>query len=169
MTTTVDFPTVDFPDAVDDESTPPVMAAAVAAPFHHRARHAIRRPDNWRQLFRFLCVGTTGYMVNLAVFAASVHVLSIDYKIASVIAFVFGCANNFWWNRHWTFDASHHHPAKQGMRFLLVSLLVFGFAYVILVGLVHTTGMDKVLAQAIANVAATPLSFVAQKLWSFQA
>ena len=55
------------------------------------------------------------------------------------------------------------------MRFFLVSLLVFGFAYAVLVVLVSGFGMEKVLAQALANIAATPLSFVAQKLWSFRA
>jgi putative flippase GtrA len=165
MTSTIDIPTLDY----DTGEQPAVPLQSLPLPLRHRAHHAIRRPDNWRQLFRFLCVGTTGYLVNLAVFAGCIHLLSIDYKIASVFAFIAGCTNNFWWNRHWTFDASHHHPVKQGMRFFLVSLLVFGFAYVILVGLVHATGIDKVLAQAIANIAATPLSFVVQKLWSFQA
>ena len=134
-----------------------------------RLKHGVRRPSNWKQLLRFLCVGASGYAVNLTVFAACVHLIGIDYRLASVIAFLFGCANNFWWNRHWTFDAKHHHPGEQGLRFFLVSLLVFGFAYAMLVALVSTTGMDKVLAQAIANAAATPLSFTAQKLWSFRA
>jgi dolichol-phosphate mannosyltransferase len=97
-----------------------------------------------------------------------VHVLGIDYRVAAVIAFLAGCTNNFWWNRHWTFDARHEHPAHQGVRFFLVSLLVFGFAYAILVALV-SAGVEKVLAQAIANICATPLSFLAQKLWSFRA
>ena len=48
---------------------------------------------------RFLCVGASGYAVNLTVFAVSVHLIGVDYRIASVVAFLFGCANNFWWNR----------------------------------------------------------------------
>jgi putative flippase GtrA len=136
---------------------------------HLRFLHGARKPHNWKQLVRFLCVGASGYTVNLAAFAICVHVLKIDYRIASVVAFLFGCANNFWWNRHWTFEARHQHAGHQGLRFFLVSLLVFGLAYGILVALVSTTGMEKVLAQAIANIAATPLSFLAQKLWSFRA
>ena len=97
------------------------------------------------------------------------HIAGIDYRVSAVFAFLAGCANNFWWNRHWTFDARHEHPGFQAVRFFLVSLLVFGFAYAVLVALVSLTGMEKVLAQALANIAATPLSFVAQKLWSFRA
>ena len=136
---------------------------------HIRFRHGVRHPKNQKQAIRFLCVGASGYAVNLAVFALCVHALQIDYKVASVIAFLFGCANNFWWNRHWTFDAREEHPSIQGMRFFLVSLIVYAFSYAILVALVSITGMEKVLAQAIANAAATPLSFLAQKLWSFKA
>ena len=78
-------------------------------------------------------------------------------------------ANNFWWNRHWTFGAKQDHPIVQGARFFAVSLLAFGFSYLILVGLVSGVGLSKVLAQAIAIAAATPLNFVGQKLWSFRA
>jgi dolichol-phosphate mannosyltransferase len=49
-----------------------------------------------------------------------------------------------------------------------VSLVAFGFSYVVLVGLVSGLGVTKVLAQAIAIAAATPLNFVGQKLWSFK-
>ena len=136
---------------------------------HLRFRHGVRKPHNWKQLVRFLCVGTSGYIVNLTTFAICVHALKIDYHVGAVIAFLAGCANNFWWNRHWTFSALHDHPVYQGVRFFFVSLLVFGFAYAVLVALVSITGMEKVLAQAIANVAATPMSFLAQKLWSFRA
>jgi dolichol-phosphate mannosyltransferase len=77
--------------------------------------------------------------------------------------------NNFWWNRHWTFSAKQDHPVRQGARFFAVSLVAFGFTYVVLVSLVDGAGTAKVIAQAIAIAAGTPLSFVGQKLWSFRA
>jgi putative flippase GtrA len=148
---------------------PDELTTTVELPFRARVRHGIRRTHNWVQLMRFAAVGATGYVVNLAVFAVCVHVFAIDYRLSAVIAFVVSVANNFWWNRHWTFDAKHHHPADQAARFFAVSLLTFGFTYVILVGLVSSTGMEKVFAQAIAIAAGTPLSFLGQKLWSFRA
>jgi dolichol-phosphate mannosyltransferase len=97
-----------------------------------------------------------------------VHAIGIDYRISSVIAFVVSVINNFWFNRHWTFGARHEHPMFQAARFFTVSLITFGFTYVILITLVGA-GMPKVVSQAIAIVAATPLSFIGQKLWSFRA
>jgi putative flippase GtrA len=49
-----------------------------------------------------------------------------------------------------------------------VSLVAFGFSYVILVSLVDGAGTAKIVAQAISIAAATPLSFIGQKLWSFR-
>jgi putative flippase GtrA len=149
MTTTVDFP-------------------AVPLSLRGRFRDGVRQTQNWIQLVRFAAVGASGYVVNLAVFAACVHLIGIDYRLASVAAFIVSVANNFWLNRHWTFDAREQHPAHQGARFFAVSLVVFGFTYAILVALVGA-GMVKVLAQAIAIVTGTPLSFIGQKLWSFRA
>jgi putative flippase GtrA len=133
-----------------------------------RVRHGLRHPHNWLQFGRFGAVGATGYVVNLGVFAACVHLLGIDYHLSAVIAWVVSVLNNFVLNRHWTFDAKHHHPGLQALRFFVVSLVAFGFTYVVLVALVDA-GMMKVAAQAIAIVAGTPLSFVGQKLWSFRA
>jgi dolichol-phosphate mannosyltransferase len=148
---------------------PDDLTTTVELPFRVRMRHGVRRSQNWLQLVRFLAVGASGYVVNLAVFAGSVHALGIDYRIASPLAFIVSVINNFWWNRHWTFDAKHEHPMFQGARFFAVSLVAFGFQYVMLLALVSGPGVAKVVAQAIAIVAATPLSFLGQKLWSFRA
>jgi putative flippase GtrA len=145
------------------------LTTAVALPFHHRVRLGVREPHNWLQLGRFVAVGASGYVVNLAVFAVCVHLLTINYKLAAVIAFVISVTNNFMWNRHWTFISAKAatHPARQGARFFAVSLVAFGFSYVVLVSLVDGAGTAKVVAQALSIVAATPLSFIGQKLWSF--
>jgi putative flippase GtrA len=136
---------------------------------HVRVRHGVRKPHNWLQLVRFGAVGATGYFVNLAVFALCLHLLGIDYRISAVIAWVVSVLNNFMLNRHWTFRAKQAHPVAQGVRFFAVSLVVFGFSYVLLVLLVSGLGVQtKVLAQAIAVAAGMPLNFVGQKLWSFR-
>jgi len=145
------------------------LTTTVALPFRARVRHGVRHPPNWLQLVRFATVGASGYVVNLGVFTACVHLLGIDYRLSAVIAFVVSVINNFWLNRHWTFDARDGHPIFQGARFLAVSLVAFGFTYVVLVALVSGAGMSKVVAQAIALVAGMPLSFLGQKLWSFRA
>lgn len=144
-------------------------ATSVALPLHRRVRHGMRHPANWLQLVRFAVVGASGYVINLAVFTATVHLAGIDYKIAAVLAFLVSVANNFWLNRHWTFDARGGHAGFQAVRFFTISVAAFLFSYVVLLVLVEDAHLPKVLAQAIAIVTATPLSFLGQKLWSFRA
>lgn len=147
-----------------------LSTAVVELPFHHRVRVGVRKPANWLQLIRFASVGASGYAVNLIAFAVCVHVLGIDYKVASPIAYFIATANNFFWNRRWTFGHKKQtHPVEQGLKFFAVSLVSFGVNYGVLVALVHGTGMEKVLAQAFANAVGTPVNFLGQKLWSFRA
>jgi putative flippase GtrA len=147
---------------------PEDFSTAVELPFRARVRHGVRKPQNWWQLIQFGAVGATGYIVNLVAFAICVHLLGIDYKIGAPIAFVISVINNYWWNRHWTFRTNRAHPVHQGLKFFAVSLVAFGFSYVILVSLVDGAGTAKIVAQAVSIAAATPLSFIGQKLWSFR-
>jgi putative flippase GtrA len=148
---------------------PEELTTAATLRFRTRVRHGVRHRHNWFQLGRFVAVGASGYAVNLAMFAICVHLLGIDYRLSAVIAYVVSVVNNFWLNRHWTFGARNQHPMFQAVRFFTVSLITFGFTYVVLTSLVGDAGMPKVVAQAIAIVAGTPLSFIGQKLWSFKA
>ena len=133
-----------------------------------RVHHGLRRPANWLQLVRFGLVGLSGYVVNLLVFAALVHGAGADYRLAATAAFLVAVANNFLWNRSWTFRARDGHAGFQAARFLTVSVAAFLFNLAVLHALVEVAGLAEVPAQAIAIAAATPLNFLGNKLWSFR-
>ena len=134
---------------------------------HTRVRHGLRHPHNWYQLVKFCAVGGPGYVVNPCVFAACVELLSMHHLAAATCAFAVAVANNFWWNRHWTFGAADGHAGFQAARFFTVSVAAFLFAATILEVLVSVVGVAELPAQAIAIAAATPLNFVGNKMWSF--
>jgi dolichol-phosphate mannosyltransferase len=136
-------------------------------PVHLRVRAGIREPHNWLQLIRFATVGASGYVVNLVTFALLVHAAGLDYRLAATGAFLVAVTNNFLWNRRWTFRARDGHRNTQAVRFLTVSVLAFVFNLAILWLLHGRLGVAEVPAQATAIVAATPLSFIGNKLWSF--
>ena len=85
-----------------------------------------------------------------------------------MLAFLVSVANNFWWNRHWTFDARDGHAGFQAARFLTSASSRSSSATLVLLALVEAARLPEVLAQAIAIVAATPLNFLGKKLWSFR-
>jgi putative flippase GtrA len=146
----------------------PAAPSSVELRPHTRLLHGLRRPANWLQLVRFGLVGGTGFVVNLAVYALCVRVLGIDYHASAVLAWLVAVLNNFVLNRHWTFDAGGGQARSQAIRFFLVSLVAFGFSFVLLVLLVEVGGIGKVPAQAVAVAASMPLNFVGNKLWSFR-
>jgi putative flippase GtrA len=130
-----------------------------------RAIRALRSPHNWIQLAKFGAVGTVGYVVNLAVYAA---LLGIGAHKAAVVSFVVSAANNYWWNRHWTFAHQKGHFAYQGARFFVVALIALGVNQLWLLVFLDWLGWGKIISQAVAIVLVTPLNFVGNKLWSFR-
>jgi putative flippase GtrA len=156
-------------DTLSEMPAEDMSTAVIELPFHHRVRLGIRKGHNWLQFVRFGAVGASGYAVNLISFAILVHLVGVTYWVASPIAYLLGTANNFYWNRRWTFShAREVHYRHQAWKFFAVSLLSFGVNYAVLITLVKTTGMEQVLAQAIANAVGMPVNFLGQKLWSFK-
>ena len=135
---------------------------------HLRLRAGLRKPHNWLQLVKFCAVGASGYVVNLCVFALFVGPLDAHHLVAATAAFAVAVMNNFWWNRHWTFRARSGRAGFQAARFFTVSVAAFIFAAAMLELLVSVVGVAELPAQAISIIAATPLNFIGNKMWSFR-
>ena len=145
---------------------PPVATLEPPAPLGRRAHAALRARHNWVQLVKFCIVGAVGYVLNLAVYAALIHV-GLHYLLAATCSFLVAVSNNYTWNRLWTFRDQRGHVGYQGLRFLVVAVLAY-LANLALLSTLIWIGLDEVLAQAIAIVLVTPINFVGNKLWSFR-
>jgi putative flippase GtrA len=142
-------------------------AAVAALTLRARASVALRQRHNWEQLAKFCIVGASGYAVNLAVYALLLNWANLHYSLAATGSFLVAVSNNYLWNRVWTFRHQRGHVAYQGLRFLIVSVAVYG-ANLLLLTLLVEAGVGKIVAQAIAVVFVTPLNFLGNKLWSFR-
>ena len=131
----------------------------------NRAVQALRRPHNWIQLAKFGAVGVSGYVINLGVYAL---LLGLGAHWAAAIAFVVSAANNYWWNRHWTFAHAKGHFAYQGIRFFIVSAAAFVANQFWLFVFLDWLGWGKIVSQAVSIVLVMPLNFIGNKLWSFR-
>ena len=136
------------------------------APSLARTRGALARRENWLQLIRFCLVGASGYAVNLAVYTLLLKGADVHYLVAATGSFLVAVTNNYTWNRLWTFRGQRGHVAYQGLRFLVVSTIAL-VANLLVLHLLVSSGVGKVLAQAIAIALVTPWNFVGNKLWSF--
>jgi putative flippase GtrA len=131
----------------------------------NRAVGALKLRSNWIQLAKFGAVGVTGYTVYLVLYEVF---LGIGAHKAAAIAFVVSAANNYWWNRRWTFAATKGHFGYQGMRFLAVSVVAFGANQLWLFVFLDWLGWGKFIAGAVSILLVTPLNFLGNKLWSFR-
>jgi putative flippase GtrA len=133
----------------------------------YRIGAAARRPASWWQLCKFGLVGASGYLINLAVFSVLTDSLGLHHITAAIGAFCVALANNFLWNRHWTFEPGDGHPGFQAVRFLAVSLGALLINLAVLELLVSGASMGDLPAQAIAVAVAMPFNFLGNKLWTF--
>ena len=134
---------------------------------HTRVRDGLGKRHNWVQLLRFVCVGGTGTVLNLAVFWLLAVGLDVHHLVAATVAFLVAVTNNFWLNRHWTFGAKDGHAGFQAARFFAVSVFAFAIQLSVLELFITDFGAPKLLAQAVSLVIATPFNFLGNKMWSF--
>ncbi len=125
----------------------------------------VSRAD-WHQLARFCVVGTSGVVVNLAVFSVLVKHWGVQHMVAATVSFVVAWCTNFWLNKHWTFRQHGLSIVQQGARNLIVSLVALGLNLVILYFL--EKHMSEIGAQLIAIAVVTPVNFLLNRRWSFR-
>jgi putative flippase GtrA len=133
----------------------------------YRISAAARQPEKWMQLLKFCVVGGSGYLVNLAVFALLASALGVHHLAAAVGAFVVAVSNNFFWNRHWTFEPGERPAHFQAARFFAVSVAALVVNLVVLELLISGDVVGELPAQAIAVAIAMPFNFVGNKLFTF--
>ena len=105
----------------------------------------------------------------VSVFAFSLRVLEVHYRLAYVFAFCIAVTNNFFWNRVWTFRHQKDglHVAMQGARFFAVSLMAAVAGFVLLEAFVRA-GFPKIPGEMLAVALVVPISFLGNKHWSFR-
>ena len=123
----------------------------------------------FRQLVKFGLVGATGFIINVSVFAFSLRVLEVHYRLAYVFAFCIAVTNNFFWNRVWTFRHQKDglHVAMQGARFFAVSMMAAVAGFILLEAFVRA-GFPKIPGEMLAVALVVPISFLGNKHWSFR-
>lgn len=127
----------------------------------------LRRAFSLPPFARFLCVGTSGYAVNLATFAAVLGT-GAGHRLAATAAFLLAVTNNFVWSRRWTFtDGAAAAVGPAAARFLAVAGLGFVVSLVLL-DLGVRLGAPAVLAQATSIVMVMPLSYRLNRTWTFR-
>lgn len=120
------------------------------------------------QLVRYSIIGGCGYLLAMALYGLQIAA-GVEPYTAVPAAFVANGMFNFFANRAWSFPGSGRPLRHEFTRFWIVGLVSLVVNYACLYVLYDVAGMPPVPAQALAIVAATPVGFLGNKLWSFRA
>ena len=147
----------------DTDASPALETRVIAVPVEPVRRAASSLGPTFT---RYCLVGGSGYVVNAAIFWAAARF--VPYPVAFALAFAVAATSNFCLNRRWTFAATSHRPAaSQFGRFLAVSVAALVSDLAVLSLLVEAAALPELLSALIAIGCTTPVSFGANRLWTF--
>jgi len=76
------------------------------------------------RFFRFMAVGTVGFVVDFGVFNLMISVFGVEPIVSNVISFSAAVVSNFTWNRLWTYpDSRSKKVSRQLLEFAVVNII----------------------------------------------
>lgn len=117
------------------------------------------------QIVRFSIVGVSNTVLSWVLFALAIDV-GIWYPAASAGAFAAGAINGYTLNRLWTFRAGKFH-AGGFARYVVVQLIGLGINEAVLISLVEGAHLGRLLAQIVALVCVSAVTFLLNRQWAF--
>jgi len=119
----------------------------------------------------FSLIGATGMVVDLTFVFISYDILTIPFRLARAIGFVFALTSNFLLNRKFNFPKTGHGLMQQYIRFFAVSLAGFALNWTILVYLYDTEPFfhrNYLLAAFLGIVGGLAVNFLGSKFFVFR-
>lgn len=123
---------------------------------------------SYGEIIRFAIVGTANFLIIMAVSWLLMHLFSINFYVANIVAYVLALVNNFYWNRIWVFRSTGERMGRQALMFLAA----YGIAYLVQLGviavLVQWLGVNKDLANFIVLFPFGATNFLLNKFFAFR-
>lgn len=119
-----------------------------------------------QQFFRFCVVGASGTALDFGLLLLLVELFAWHPIPAATVSFLAAVANNFYWNRQWTFEAHGQAWRPQLLLFVFVSLVGLGLNLLFL-KLFLVFHIWYVLGKACATIFVVFWNFFANRAWTF--
>jgi putative flippase GtrA len=119
------------------------------------------------QILRYGAVVAGGYLLAIAFYAGELDVGVHPYPALGV-AFVLNALFNFALLRVWAFPPSGRSVAGDLRRFGVVAAASFAVNYSCFAALYSLIGLPALVSQRLAILIAAPVTFLANRLWSFR-
>jgi putative flippase GtrA len=135
--------------------------------FIDRVLHADRRDKAVGQLIRYGIVAGSGYLLAIAFYSGELAI-GIPPYVGLGIAFVLNGLYNFALVRVWAFPPSGRSLRSDLSRFCVVAAGSFVVNYASFAVLYSAIGLGAATSQRLAILIAAPVTFFANRLWSFR-
>lgn len=119
-------------------------------------------------LVRYSLVGASGALVHFGILWFLVEILRVPVLVATSLGFVAAVANNFVWNRAWTFESAERNIRLQFTRFAFVSVCGLALNAAGMAVLVSGLRWPYLAAQAATTGIVWWWNFLANTYWTFQ-
>ena len=127
------------------------------------------------RFFKFLVVGSIGFVVDFSVFNLFRSGIGLSPEISSVISFIAAVISNFIFNRYWTYpDSRSKSPRRQFVMFFLVSLTgilirvpIITFLHGPLTNLIGLVPILEPYAQRLGENSALAIAVIIVLFWNF--
>lgn len=119
-------------------------------------------------LTKYGIVGVSGTIIDVGLLYIFVEYGHIPLLTAAALSFVFAVANNFYWNKKWTFGDASKRYAKQYIKYLIVSLIALGLNMIVLYALTTLFGLWYIFAKLLTSGVIFLWNFTINKFWTFR-
>ena len=116
------------------------------------------------KITRFFIVGSSNTLLSYVFYFAMVK-LGVDYKLALLIAYVFGIFFGYFLNLYWTFSNNKHR--RSFIKYVVLYIVVFILNGLFLIFSVDFLLLDPIYSQFFILLIISLLSFVVQNNWVF--
>jgi putative flippase GtrA len=121
------------------------------------------------KILKFSSVGALGSVTNITIFSTLVF-LSVNYNIASVVAFLFAVTQNYTLNKKWTFKDHNTKTKQKFIKYFILNFFSF-FINLTVLNLVvmnlNDTNMTKIVGQISGIAVAMGFNFLGSYLVIF--
>lgn len=124
------------------------------------------------RIVRFTIVGTLNALIIASVVWTLMHLCSMGYLIANVVAYILAQTNNFLWCKYWIFpldrDTKKNSTHQQVLFFLMAFALAYISQFIFIVLLIEILHCNEYLAQFLGLFVYGTVNFLSNKLITFK-
>jgi putative flippase GtrA len=119
------------------------------------------------EFVKFCIVGSTGTVIHLGILYVLTEVFHIWYIISATAGFCVAVANNFVWNKYWTFQNRAPEIPRQFVSYFVINVISLAINLSVLYVLTEYGGMWYMAAQVVAILVALSNNFLGNKKFTF--